>query len=122
MNITRGGAVWSARLAHNQEVVGSNPTPATKKKTHLLMSFLFDKGVDEPTTLLRSKSGHKCTLCHEGEKSKTVRFYFSKPIGNARERILNSRPLSRPLYLIIEFCLCPVFSMLNKENKQGRKS
>ena len=29
--ISRDGAVWSARLAHNQEVVGSNPTPATKK-------------------------------------------------------------------------------------------
>ncbi len=29
---SRGGAVWSARLAHNQEVRGSNPLPATKKK------------------------------------------------------------------------------------------
>ena len=29
--MSRDGAVWSARLAHNQEVVGSNPTPATKK-------------------------------------------------------------------------------------------
>ena len=29
--ISRDGAVWSARLAHNQEVVGSNPTPATKR-------------------------------------------------------------------------------------------
>ena len=27
---TRGGAVWSARRAHNPKVVGSNPTPATK--------------------------------------------------------------------------------------------
>ena len=26
----RGGAVWSARMAHNHQVVGSNPTPATK--------------------------------------------------------------------------------------------
>ena len=29
--VSRGGAVWSARLAHNQEVGGSNPPPATKK-------------------------------------------------------------------------------------------
>lgn len=29
--VSRDGAVWSARLAHNQEVVGSNPTPATMK-------------------------------------------------------------------------------------------
>ena len=29
--VSRDGAAWSARLAHNQEVVGSNPTPATKK-------------------------------------------------------------------------------------------
>lgn len=27
--VSRDGAAWSARLAHNQEVVGSNPTPAT---------------------------------------------------------------------------------------------
>ena len=27
----RGGAVWSARRAHNPEVVGSNPTPASMK-------------------------------------------------------------------------------------------
>lgn len=27
----RGGAAWSAHLAHNQENVGSNPTPATMK-------------------------------------------------------------------------------------------
>lgn len=31
-SITRDGAV-AARLAHNQEVVGSSPTPATKKST-----------------------------------------------------------------------------------------
>ena len=29
---TRGGAVWSARMAHNHQVAGSNPAPATKKK------------------------------------------------------------------------------------------
>ena len=28
--ISRGGAAWSARMAHNHQVVGSNPTPATK--------------------------------------------------------------------------------------------
>ena len=30
--ISRGGAVWSARMAHNHQVAGSNPAPATKKK------------------------------------------------------------------------------------------
>ena len=38
--ISRDGAVWSARLAHNQEVVGSNPTPATKK---LFQKITFQK-------------------------------------------------------------------------------
>lgn len=27
----RGGAVWSARVAHNHKVAGSNPAPATIK-------------------------------------------------------------------------------------------
>ena len=31
--IPRGGAVWSARVAHNHEVRGSNPLPATKRPT-----------------------------------------------------------------------------------------
>ena len=29
--VPRGGAARSARLAHNQQVAGSNPAPATKK-------------------------------------------------------------------------------------------
>ncbi len=29
-SVSRGGAVRSARVAHNHKVVGSNPTPATK--------------------------------------------------------------------------------------------
>ena len=28
--MSRGGAVWSARMAHNHQVAGSNPAPATK--------------------------------------------------------------------------------------------
>jgi hypothetical protein len=32
--VSRGGAVWSARVAHNHEVVGSNPAPATKKNSY----------------------------------------------------------------------------------------
>ena len=47
--VSRDGAAWSARLAHNQEVVGSNPTPATKKLCHkkpnargLFLFGLFD--------------------------------------------------------------------------------
>lgn len=43
--VSRDGAAWSARLAHNQEVVGSNPTPATKKlffrRTPCERVFLF---------------------------------------------------------------------------------
>ena len=31
MYTPRGGAVWSARVAHNHKVAGSNPAPATKK-------------------------------------------------------------------------------------------
>ena len=29
--VSRGGAAWSARVAHNHKVAGSNPAPATKK-------------------------------------------------------------------------------------------
>lgn len=29
---SQGRAVWPARLAHNQEVTGSNPVPATKNE------------------------------------------------------------------------------------------
>jgi hypothetical protein len=29
--ISRGGAARSARMAHNHQVAGSNPAPATKK-------------------------------------------------------------------------------------------
>lgn len=36
MAVSRGGAAWSARLAHNQQVAGSNPAPATKKKAQAL--------------------------------------------------------------------------------------
>ncbi len=39
----RGGAVWSARVAHNHKVVGSNPTPATKKKRSPLGGHFFLK-------------------------------------------------------------------------------
>ena len=31
VSVSRGGAVWSARVAHNHKVAGSNPAPATKK-------------------------------------------------------------------------------------------
>ena len=31
IDVSRGGAVWSARVAHNHKVAGSNPAPATKK-------------------------------------------------------------------------------------------
>ncbi len=37
--VSRGGAAWSARLAHNQEVAGSNPAPATKRKAQLLVEL-----------------------------------------------------------------------------------
>ena len=42
MAVSRGGAAWSARLAHNQQVAGSNPAPATKKGVSCFgRSFLF---------------------------------------------------------------------------------
>ena len=37
----RGGAVWSARRAHNPKVVGSNPAPATKITGRRISSDLF---------------------------------------------------------------------------------
>jgi hypothetical protein len=38
---SRGGAVWSARVAHNHKVVGSNPTPATKKNVSASAGTFF---------------------------------------------------------------------------------
>ena len=43
LNTSRGGAVWSARVAHNHKVAGSNPAPATKVKTPTLrVGFLLE--------------------------------------------------------------------------------
>ena len=39
--ISRGGAVWSARMAHNHQVAGSNPAPATKKNSHRKMAIFL---------------------------------------------------------------------------------
>ena len=41
--VSRGGAVWSARMAHNHQVAGSNPAPATKFIIERLLrrSFLY---------------------------------------------------------------------------------
>ena len=42
IDVSRGGAVWSARVAHNHKVAGSNPAPATKKDfSETGRSFLF---------------------------------------------------------------------------------
>lgn len=37
--VSRGGAARLARVAHNHKVVGSNPTPATKKDFELVRSL-----------------------------------------------------------------------------------
>lgn len=37
--VSRGGAARLARVAHNHKVVGSNPTPATKKDFELFRSL-----------------------------------------------------------------------------------
>ena len=39
--VSRGGAARLARVAHNHKVVGSNPTPATKKDFELFRSLSF---------------------------------------------------------------------------------
>ena len=59
--VSRDGAVWSARLAHNQEVVGSNPTPATKKlfpRKSLMREgfFIFSKNI-KTSRKIRSSRG-----------------------------------------------------------------
>ena len=41
MNATRGGAAWLARMAHNHQVAGSNPAPATIKNLHLYVGFFI---------------------------------------------------------------------------------
>ena len=46
VQVSRGGAARSARLAHNQEVVGSNPTPATKEIVPLRWGFFLGYVID----------------------------------------------------------------------------
>lgn len=61
-NVPRGGAVWSARMAHNHQVAGSNPAPATKKKVGLydrLFSWYY-KGIIWFCDSTRSVSSRIC--------------------------------------------------------------
>ena len=39
-----GWSSWVARLAHNQKVVGSSPTPATNKENIMKLAFSFIEG------------------------------------------------------------------------------
>jgi hypothetical protein len=48
-NVPRGRAVV-ARRAHNPEVVGSNPTPATKK-SQVLLCFFVPNFIDKNTII-----------------------------------------------------------------------
>ncbi len=48
--MTRGGAV-AARVAHNHEVAGSSPAPATKTSARLLTGFCFGNGADSALRL-----------------------------------------------------------------------
>jgi hypothetical protein len=40
-DVSRGGAARLARVAHNHKVVGSNPTPATKKDFEIRFGVFF---------------------------------------------------------------------------------
>ncbi len=40
-DVSRGGAARLARVAHNHKVVGSNPTPATKKDFEIDFGVFF---------------------------------------------------------------------------------
>ena len=53
IDVSRGGAVWSARVAHNHKVAGSNPTPATKFISQIEIRFLCE-------------SLFCCHLCYSG--------------------------------------------------------
>lgn len=59
--VSRGGAA-AARRAHNPEVVGSNPTPATMEILGRLVRpeiFIFMKGlVDDVGTAIREYKGY----------------------------------------------------------------
>lgn len=39
----RGGAVWSARLAHNQEAAGSNPASAPKPELQIKETNYYEE-------------------------------------------------------------------------------
>ena len=57
--VPRGGAVWLARMAHNHQVVGSNPTPATKKIDHHLMVYFLGCRIESEPTTVFSAPGRK---------------------------------------------------------------
>ena len=56
---TRGGAVWSARVAHNHKVAGSNPAPATKKDSYRKMAIFLGFGLAR----FGSATGEFCPPC-----------------------------------------------------------
>ncbi len=71
----RGGAVWSARMAHNHQVAGSNPAPATKKKRQPFgRRFFFVLAGLEPATFCEAKI--VAWSRNERSKRKRVSIFF----------------------------------------------
>ena len=73
IDVSRGGAVWSARVAHNHKVAGSNPAPATREKASVQKDWGFFFAARTkfkpattsigPVTLIHQKP----TLCFHGK-------------------------------------------------------
>ena len=65
--ISRGGAVWSARVAHNHEVAGSNPAPATKKIASAYAEAIFLVCYNQP--IMQHTSQYPTTFYRVSQKA-----------------------------------------------------
>lgn len=80
----QGGAVWLARLAHNEKVTGSNPVPATP----------FGSGQFAAAAVL--KPGSSPAIKRSGFTLR--RFFFLPAFGSSRDAVRH-RALGRWLFL-----------------------
>ena len=87
LSTARGGAVRSARRAHNPEVAGSNPAPATTKRPFGAFShFVGAMGCDGGTTVRSTHVTRSCSLSAAGDVDGVPR----RGARNARPRPLAS--------------------------------
>lgn len=91
-NLTRGSAAWLARWAHNPQVAGSNPAPATNfmkmwlddvrdPREHGAIGFTWVKTVEEAINLLQTGKVTFVSLDHDLGIADTVGYNFRESTG-----------------------------------------